>query len=74
MGFPRYDIALSDEGKFVLARTDREDAGEAPLSSAAQEIVGVYESEDAARHRLMQMLSTPSRYKPADYDPNGPEH
>lgn len=60
MPFPRFDIAESGEGRFVLARLVNDNADAHSDDMVTCEIIGVFASETEARIELLRILSTPS--------------
>lgn len=71
MAFPQYDIAQSGQGKFVLAKINRDDPEfEQDQDELACEIVGVFETEQDARLQLLRILAT-SPGQPMVYDTQG---
>lgn len=64
MAFPQFDIAETDDGKFVLSRTEREADLEPEDSAVPGEIIGVFESEIDARIQLLRIVATPTSRRP----------
>lgn len=64
MAFPRFDITERDDGKFVLARTEREADYEPDDCDGPWEVVGVFDTEIDARIQLLRIVATPTARRP----------
>lgn len=64
MAFPRFDISERNDGKFVLARIEREADLEPDDCESPGEIVGVFDTEMDARIQLLRIVASPTLRRP----------
>lgn len=63
MAFPQFDIFEMEDGKFMLARLDREADLEPDDCLHPREVVGIFDTEMDARIQLLRLVATPTVYR-----------